>query len=130
MEPLLHEPTGDTPKIKLDPHQGHFEFVGNSYPENTSKLYGGVIDWLDNWLRTTQMKELTVDFNFDYFNTSSAKYILEILRRLRDFHNEERKLTIRWHYYEDDTDMLESGEDYMETIDMDFELVVKEEDDF
>jgi hypothetical protein len=129
MEPVYIEETEDTPKVILDPNEHTFRFEGNSYPENSAKFYGPLIEWLNDFVEQSELASATFDFNFDYFNTSSAKYILEILRLIEDFKDHGRECLIRWHYFEDDTDMLEAGEDYKDTIDVPFELVMKEDED-
>ena len=36
-------------------------------------------------------------------------------------------ITVKWHYEEDDEDMLEAGEDYEAIIDLPFEMIEVEE---
>lgn len=127
MKPLYVEPTDDTPKVSLDPGQGVFEFVGNSYPENSAKFYTPVLDWLKEFAREIPRKEVITTFNFDYFNTSSAKYILEILRIVEDYHKAGNECKIKWYYFEEDSDMLEAGEDYQRTVHIPFELIQRED---
>ncbi len=119
------EATDETPKVTFDPQNQKFEIMGNSYPENSTKIYGPILEWLEGFVQTTEQDSLVFDFNFDYFNTSSAKYILEILRCIKTLNERNKQLLVRWHYFEDDTDMLEAGEDYIATIDLPFELVVR-----
>ena len=53
----------------------------------------------------------------------SPKYILEILRLIQEHSNNDNACIIRWYYFEDDTDMLEAGEDYQATITVPFEII-------
>lgn len=137
MEKLYIEAKDDTPKVNFDPENLQFEIVGNSYPEDSAKFYTPVLQWLsefENRLDTSVPQPIYFDFCLDYFNTSSAKYILEILRILEAIRKKGIDLRVRWHYYEEDTDMLESGEDYQLSVDVPFEMVVREpeeeEEDF
>lgn len=123
IKPLLISPTDETPKVTLDPESNRFEFVGNSYPENSTKFYAPILGWLKEFTEQNEKFDLTVEFNFDYFNTSSAKYILEILRLIQEHFNKGNTCLIRWYYFEDDTDMLEAGEDYQSTISVPFEII-------
>lgn len=128
MKPLHIQATDDTPKVVLDPDGGVFEFVGNSYPENSSKFYTPVLEWIKDFIQNGTTAKVEASFNFDYFNTSSAKYILEILRLVEDYHNGDNKeCTIKWFYFEEDTDMLEAGEDYQRTVGVPFELIERED---
>ncbi|MDX2062792.1 MAG: DUF1987 domain-containing protein [Bacteroidia bacterium] len=127
MKSYLIEATDDTPKVILDPEAGTFEFIGNSYPENSSKFYTPVLDWMKEFIASGGGKAVVASFNFDYFNTSSAKYILEILRLIEDYHKAGNDCKIKWHYFEEDTDMLEAGEDYERTIGVPFELIERDD---
>jgi hypothetical protein len=127
MKPLYIEPTDDTPKVNLDADAGVFEFVGNSYPENSSKFYTPVLDWIKEFIKDNPKKRIVASFNFDYFNTSSAKYILEILRLIEDYGNLGNESLIKWFYFEEDTDMLEAGEDYQRTVKVKFELIQRKD---
>jgi hypothetical protein len=121
------EPSDETPRVNFDPENQVFEIVGNSYPENSAKIYTPILEWLDQFVKSTTLTNLVFDFNFDYFNTSSAKYILEILRSIKQLEENGKSVLIRWHYFEDDTDMQEAGEDYIATIDLPFEMIVRED---
>ena len=124
MEVLNIHPTDETPRVSLNPEEGLFKFSGNSYPENSTKFYGPILDWLRNFVtESSGTDRLTVEFSFDYFNTSSAKYILEILRLLHEYYSKGNEMQIQWHYMEDDTDMLEAGEDYRDSVQLPFELI-------
>jgi hypothetical protein len=127
MNPLRIAPTDETPTVNFIPADGRLEISGNSYPENSTKFYTPVLDWLRRFAAETSGKKITMDFNFDYFNTSSAKYILEILRIIQDCKNNGNECLVRWHYLEEDTDMQEAGEDYRDSIDLEFEFVVRED---
>ncbi len=127
MKPLIIEATDDTPMVRLDPESNNFEFVGNSYPENSSKFYTPVLDYIKDFIKAAPVKEAVFSFNFDYFNTSSAKYILEILRLVEDYHKTGHSCKIKWYYFEEDTDMLEAGEDYQRTVQVPFELIMRED---
>jgi hypothetical protein len=127
MRPLKIAPTDETPRVMFSPDEAVLEISGNSYPENSTKFYTPVLDWLRQFAAETQGKNIVLDFNFEYFNTSSAKYILEILRIIHDCQKNGNECLVRWHYLEEDTDMLEAGEDYRDSIDLPFEFVVRED---
>jgi len=133
MERMYIEAKDDTPAVRFDPMEFKFEIAGNSYPEDSAKFYNAVLEWLnafkDQIEPSSVPQPLYFDFCLDYFNTSSAKYILEILRVLEAIRNKGVDLRIRWHYYEEDTDMLESGEDYQMSVNVPFEMVVREKEE-
>ncbi|MCS7073861.1 MAG: DUF1987 domain-containing protein [Bacteroidia bacterium] len=126
MKSLYIPPTDDTPLVQFIPETNDFRIEGNSYPENSAQFYQPVVQWLTENLGL-MTNRTTFHFNFDYFNTSSAKFILELLRIIEDFHNRGNEALIKWYYLEDDIDVLESGEDYQRIIKVPFELVERQD---
>ena len=127
MKAIYIQSTQDTPQVTLDIQKGIFEIKGNSYPENSAQFYNPIVEWLQELLASDFNKKIVFDFNFDYFNTSSAKFILEILRILEEFQEKSVETMVRWHYFEDDIDILESGEDYKGIVSIPFELVSRDD---
>lgn len=127
MKPLYISKTDETPEVALDVENNKFVFEGNSYPENSTKFYTPILNWMREFTEANEKFDMTIDFNFDYFNTSSAKYILEILRLIQEHHEKGNECLIRWYYFEDDTDMLEAGEDYQTTISVPFEIIERQD---
>jgi hypothetical protein len=41
-----------------------------------------------------------------------------------------KAIAVNWYYEEDDIDMMETGEDFQDLIDLDFNLVELSEDEF
>jgi len=74
-------------------------------PENVSKFYNPLIEWV----RMLKAEAVKVDLNLEYLNSASSKKLLEILRSLDD-NNSIKVLIINWHYESDDEDSLESGQ--------------------
>ena len=66
--------------------------------------------------------------NLEYFNTSSSKYILEILKRVKNVMNDGHDVLVEWYYEEDDEEMMETGEDYEDVSGLPFSLISVEED--
>jgi hypothetical protein len=65
-------------------------------------------------------------FNFEYFNSTSAKYILDIFKSLNALHSLGIELDIKWYYEEDDEDMLEVGEEMSRMSKLKFEYVISD----
>ena len=59
-------------------------------------------------------------FRFDYFNSSSAKFILDILMILNEIHKKDLNMIVKWQYAESDEDMREVGEELEDVIDFMF----------
>ena len=64
----------------------------------------------------------------EYFNTSSSKCILDILRKLEKIHEAGGNVTVTWFYEEDDEDMQEAGEDYQRIVKVPINIEALEEE--
>jgi len=131
MEKFIIEPTANSPRIVLDPEKGTFEFSGESRPENVRKFYLPVLEWLEAYtgsleaLQDDQRKfDLQCQFNFEYFNSTSAKYILDIFKSLNAINALGVGLDIKWLYEEDDEDMLEVGQEMSRMSKLSFEYII------
>ncbi len=133
MEKLIIESTVNSPLIVLDPEEKKFEFSGESRPENVRNFYLPVLEWLEAFTTNQSgLKEperasgLHCLFNFEYFNSTSAKYILDIFKSLNALHLLGIEMEIKWLYEEDDEDMLEVGEEMSRMSKLDFEYVISD----
>ena len=122
MENLVIEGTPKTPTIKFNPEEGKLLIQGRSIPENSIDFYKPLVDALDNYTGAAK-----VDIVLEYFNTSSSKCILDVFKKLEKIKSDGNEVEIRWHYEEDDEDMLEAGEDYQAIINIPFKMVEVEE---
>ncbi|MCS6821153.1 MAG: DUF1987 domain-containing protein [Microscillaceae bacterium] len=124
MENIVLEGTGRTPYVNLDFDKGRIELAGRSIPENSITFYKPIFDWVDKYLENP--KPLTqVIFNLEYFNTSSSKCILDLLRKLERLPENGHQISVKWYFDEGDEDMEESGNDFKSLINLDIELIVK-----
>jgi len=117
MVALIINPTQYTPRVIFDPEAGTYEIVGESRPEDVRSFYGPIIDWLDEfkeYLSANEEAGKKYDFKIvlEYFNSTSAKFVLDILMKLDEFLVEGHEFKIDWHYEEIDEDMRESGEEF------------------
>lgn len=130
MHALFLKPTDFTPLVNFDLSGGKFEIIGESRPENTGKFYTQLTEWLTSLrqelVANSIEKELIFDFKFDYFNSTSAKYILDLLAILQEISTPLNKVNIivRWHYDKLDEDMRESGEEFSHLVSLPFEFIV------
>ncbi len=123
MQNVFIEGTGKTPVILFEPEKGLLEIKGRSIPENSTEFYKPLVDMLKKDPGTLSTP-FTINFQLEYFNTSSSKCILDILKILANLKKEGKEVLINWHYDEDDEDMLESGENYQEIVNIPFKMIV------
>jgi len=101
-----------TPFIDFDSKTGIFELKGKSIPENSVAFYKPLLEWLDNYSVSPNISTV-LNFQLDYFNTSSAKIIADILKKLDKLQDSGlSNVVVNWYYQDIDEDMLEAGEDY------------------
>ncbi|UZR95692.1 DUF1987 domain-containing protein [Chondrinema litorale] len=123
MENFFIESSTYIPKIDFNCETNILSIEGESYHEYTVEFFQPVFEWLDKYL-TEPGKEITMNFKMTYFNTSSSRRFLEVLNLLEEYQDEsEGKVTVNWYYEEGDIDMLESGEEYEEDVNIDFNLI-------
>lgn len=112
MKPLKIEAAIDTPEIYFDPNTNIFSISGISHPENAKEFYEVILDWLDEFYVDIKEKEnskIIVDFNFKYINSSSYKYLREVMKKIANFQRNGFMVEVIWNYHEDDEDLLNEG---------------------
>ena len=126
MDKIAIEGTPKTPTVMLDADSGVLKIEGRSIPENSIEFYKPVVDWLDEYGNSPKDKT-EVNIQLEYFNTSSSKCILDVLKKLETISKAGNEMVINWYYEEDDEDMLEAGEDYQSIIKVPFKMIETEE---
>jgi len=126
MEPINIEGTPKTPTVNFDGSSGILEIKGRSIPENAVEFYKPLVDWLGNYAAVAP-DSTDVNVQLEYFNTSSSKCILDVFKKLEGITGAGKAVIIKWHYEEDDEDMLEAGEDYQAIINIPFKMIEMEE---
>jgi len=122
MDPILLDGTPKTPDIKFDPEQGSLLLRGRSIPENSIEFYKPLVEWFENYSASPRAKT-TIEIQLEYFNTSSSKCLLDLLKQAEGMWKNGNEIVINWYYEEDDEDMLEAGEDYQSIIDVPFKMI-------
>ena len=130
MNKLIIEQTSNSPRVILDPENKRFEISGESRPENVSEFYMPILVWFDEFdmeLAKNQYSDKTdqldFNFNFEYFNSISAKFILDIFKKIGKLHSKGNDIMVKWHYEIDDEDMLEVGKEMSRLVKVPFNYV-------
>ena len=132
MEPLIIEATEKTPGIILDPYHDLFEISGISRPENASEFYIPVINWLIEFekevldrkaIKFDKKHPLNFKLKMNYFNSSSAKFLYDVMSKLVEFHKKGHIIRILWSFEKDDDDMKYAGEEMSELIEVPFQFI-------
>jgi len=126
IENLLVEGTVKTPTVVLDADTGLLLIRGRSIPENTIDFFSPINNWVDNYC-TIPKDKTTFQIRLEYFNTSTSKCLLDLLRKFENINKYRSEVTVEWFYETDDDDMEEAGQDYQAIVELPFSMIEVEE---
>jgi len=128
MEKLMLSPTVFTPRVILDHEEHYLEISGESRPNDVREFFGPIIQWMNDYSESLQRSgnirnPFVSHFNFNYFNSASAKCILDICKILARIKSEGTDISVKWYYVRGDDDMMETGREMGMIVNLPFELV-------
>jgi hypothetical protein len=97
-----------TPFVILDKENSIFEIRGYSYPDEALEFYSEIIDWFKEYIKAPNA-ETNVIFDLIYVNSTSIKFINEILKKLDELLATGKTVTVEWLFMSDDEDMQQLG---------------------
>lgn len=109
------------PAINFDYETGTCEISGESYMEETYKFYEPIITWIYNY--TKEDRPINLVFRLTYFNTSSSRFIMEILDTLKKYKDNGGEVRISWYYKISDPDILSEINDFIEESGTEIETI-------
>lgn len=119
MENLHINGEGFIPEIDFNAEEGVLNISGKSFHENTDEFFEPILKWTRDYVMETY-QQTVVNFRMTYFNTTSSKAFLQLLRILEEYKGE---VEVNWYYPEDDDDMLEDGENFRSDTNLIFNLI-------
>jgi hypothetical protein len=115
LENLIIEQTTKTPQIDLNRLAGDLSFYGRSIPENATKLYEPVLNWVAEYiLEANPTTNLRLDL--EYFNTASSMYLAKILKVLSRIKVPEYVLIIHLYIPVEEFNEMNEFEDICDTF--------------
>jgi Domain of unknown function (DUF1987). len=115
MNELIIEQTPKTPQIDLNQLTGDLLFYGKSIPENATKLYEPVLNWVAEYiLEANPTTNLRLDL--EYFNTASSMYLAKILKVLSRIKVPEYVLIIHLYIPVEEFNEINEFEDICDTF--------------
>ncbi len=115
---ILIDKTGDCPYINFN-EDGILEIEGRSITEDPFTFWQPLLEWVENYAHKAAPKTL-VNIYLEYSNSSSNKYINELLRKLEDSHGKRTDVLVNWKYEEDDESVLQLGKDFESMLKLPF----------
>ncbi|MGA1856207.1 DUF1987 domain-containing protein [Azospirillum sp. 11R-A] len=116
MDCLTIPATGRTPGVSFDFANGHLRMTGESYPDDVAAFFGPVFEALRGFLDNPDGGPIRFDMELLYFNSSSAKALMNIFQMLETVAKGGRPVTLTWCVEENDESMRELGEDFAEDL--------------
>ena len=110
------------PSVILDPYLNKYEILGRSIPENANLIYTPIMDWIENNLHQVNEPFIAFKFHLEYHNSSSARHLIALFKKLEYFNSTEKKIIINWHH-EDNEDDYEVGKLYKNSCNLSFNLI-------
>ncbi len=125
MRKLIIAETSNSPKVILDPEKKTFQIAGESRPPNAWEFYSPIVKWLEeSSSNLTELNDrITFDLNFNYFNSSSGKMILDICKILAGLRRKGVDVEVKWYFEKGDNDMLEAGREMSDILKFPFEYI-------
>ncbi len=110
MNPVIIEPTNYSPQVVFEA-DGNLSIKGRSLMLDAVSFYQPLIEW------ASSLKAPSVNFNFelDYFNTSSSKKLLDLLK-VFDNNRNVNEFIVHWAFENDDEDTLMKGQLFEERL--------------
>ena len=125
MERIQIKPETNSPRIDFDPVNGVLTFEGKSLMEDSESFYLPLVEWIIKYTENP-CKGTVIDFKYDYFNTSSSKWLITITKQLKVLYNTDPTTVVHWYWPDDD--ILEYGEVIRDLVDMPINMIEVEED--
>ncbi len=130
MESIHIAQTSTSPQIDFDIDRNTFKIEGCSRPEDVASFYDPILLWILNLKQSINSELIGKYANnplafcmcYDYFNSSSAKYILDMVLIIDELFKKGLNVKIVWQYKSDDDDMREVGEEFTELLKCPFEF--------
>ncbi len=108
------------PIVDFNYQTGILEISGESYMEETYNCYEAVISWIREYL--AEKKSVTFNIKLTYFNTSSSRFILEIIDILKSYKDKKGNVAVNWFYKKQDPDMLNEINDFIKETGMEINV--------
>ncbi len=125
MERIQINPEKNSPRIDFDPENGVLTFEGNSLMEDSESFYLPLVDWIIKYGENPKPGTV-VDFKYDYFNTSTSKWLITITKQLKVIYGKDPTTVVNWYYPDDD--IQEYGEVIRDLVDMPINMIEVEEE--
>ena len=113
------------PTVDFVEQSGVCEISGESFMEETGNFYQPLVEWVREYGKSHD--KIVFIFSLTYYNTSTSKWLLALLKELREMEKNGGIVSVTWYYTPDDTDMNDDIMDYMVDTGLQIKLTPFEE---
>lgn len=114
--PIKIEATERSPEINFDFERNVFSIRGESYPEDVMAFYGPVMTAFSGHLSSLTSGAIEFNFELIYFNSSSAKILLDLFDKLEESASAGVSVVVNWYHDAEDDTMEELGQEFAEDL--------------
>lgn len=115
-KPILVKETVDSPLVEFDPENGKLHIKGKSLLENTYEFYAPLLEAVNRFVNS-ETTPLKVKIQYDYLNSSTSRYFMELLMILE---NSDAEHEIMWYYEYGDDVIEEKGYQFKSLVEINF----------
>ena len=114
MDNFIRQAGERSPLVNFDFSNHKLVMEGESYPEDAAAFFGPMMEALKAYLEGVGNNSLIFDLRLVYFNSSSAKALMNMFQLFEKAAERGAGITINWWYHPEDDTMEEFGEDFSE----------------
>jgi len=129
LEAIILEKTKNSPEIILDVENNSFKIAGRSIVEDPGEFYSPIYAWLEEYVKSP-LDDTDFIIDLEYFNSSSARQIMELIMLLEKINEIGKKVKVSWMYEEGDEMSKERGDEIKLVSKLDFQISEYPAEDF
>lgn len=115
---LFIEKTADCPQVDFKA-SGELSIEGRAIGEDPFSFWQPVLEWAEQYVLNAA-PQTRLSLFLEYINSSSSKYVNEILRRFEDAAQQGIDIQVIWRYEEGDDSLYQLGEDFASIVSLPF----------
>ncbi len=116
-----------TPSVILDKEKGILKIEGFSFSDSPHIFYAPVVEWFWDYCSSPNEETLVV-FSFTYVNSTSVRFINDILKKLDELVLAGKKTSVSWLISPEDEDIEQLGQELKALHKVPFTISQKEEE--
>ncbi len=121
MDNVFIKGTDRTPEVDFNFATGVLAISGRSITENPISFYKELEALIIAYGKNPASQTL-FSVTLEYFNTSTSKCLVELFKLLETIQSNQYEVLVEWFYEKDDEEIMDSGEDYKDIVDIPFEV--------